>query len=298
MSEQVFVEATWGPKAVAKLDRIRRGGDSNEKGNRYETHFATYLFAKYKSEGMGGMVRISSQEYAWVDDLCVRIENEAKVNYQAKNSSGAAAAWDDEIEERFERQQTMDLGHHQAGQARQVLLVSCENRCSSNNRKIPGQMLSYASCEFFPFHDPAVHLLIGHSPVAEAFAEICGNRDFADMDVAFRALRSQWIDVPSGSPMLVDELIEKAKQETRPNVFKELDGPQPPDWLEEIIEPFADAAISAQSGGFVVRVRNTTVRLPGSIATKSKVEAIGELEVSGELQLIELLFRLSSESHL
>lgn len=46
-----------------------------------------------------------------MDDLCVEWRSlAAKVNYQAKNSSGAAADWSEAIEWRFGMQDAIDRG--------------------------------------------------------------------------------------------------------------------------------------------------------------------------------------------
>lgn len=274
---------------------MRRGGDNNDKGSRYEALYAAYLIAKYEAEGLGQETSISAQEEAWVDDLCVRAGDQRKINYQAKNSDGDAASWDAEMEERFGKQQVIDIDYHRVADAKQVLLVSCEDKCLKNQEKIPEEMTGFASCEFYPFVDQPTQILLSHDPTYQAVAGICEGPNLDDMSAAFVVIMGLWADQPSGSPIGVSDLINQAKRITKPNVFKEIAQPEPPQWLLDIIAPFPFASIKVQSGDFMVGIRGLSVRLPGSLAHEPAPDVQA---VSGELELVELLFRLSSHAQL
>jgi hypothetical protein len=101
-----FVHDSYGPEVAEKLRRIRTGGDNNQKGGLYEDFFAVArICAIAAHEEQLDQFEISSQELAFVDDLCIRDNSQKlKTNYQAKNSFGSAADWTDEIEERFRLQ--------------------------------------------------------------------------------------------------------------------------------------------------------------------------------------------------
>lgn len=80
--------------------------------------------------------RISCQEAAFVDDLCVRnVTTGHKVNYQAKNSDGSAANWDADMQNRFDMQAVIDEHHHKAATWEQVLVVSSEAKAAANDAK-------------------------------------------------------------------------------------------------------------------------------------------------------------------
>lgn len=291
-----FIEARWGEGDVTRIENVRKGGDNNDKGGRYEALFAAYLIAKHASEGRGHEVRVSAQELAWVDDVCIRVNDQQKINYQAKNSAGDASSWNQEMSERFAKQQTIDTSYHLFNQAEQVLLVSCKDKSLKNKDKIPESMIGFASCEFYPFVDPATHILFDHGPTIEVFSSLCGEPSLDDMQTAMKAIMAQWANQPAATPVRVSDLIEEAKKDARPNVFKELGGPEPPAWLREVINPFPSASIKVQSGDLIVSLKGLTVRLPGSLAEGGAPDHIGE--ISGEQELVELLFGLSSQAQL
>lgn len=292
---KAFVRETWGDEDAAQMANIRTGGNNNDKGSRYETQFAVYLVAKHAAEGRGSDARLSTQEFALVDDICVRIGSRQKINYQAKNSSGNAADWEPNLADRFAKQQVIDADYHGVDKAAQVLLVSSQDKQTKNMEKIPGEMASYAACEFYPFVDPATHVLFTHRPSNEAFAALCAEPSLDDMQTAMKAIMAEWANQPAATPVRVSDLIEAAKKDIRPSVFKELYGPEPPGWLCDIIAPFTSASIGVQSGDFVVMFKGLTVRLPGSLAEGGPPDVVTN-KVRGEQELVALLFELASRA--
>lgn len=293
---KAFIKEKWGDEDVTRIAAVKTGGDNNDKGGKYEAQFAVYLVAKHAAEGRGSNVRVSAQELAWVDDLCVRIGSQQKINYQAKNSFGNAADWGPDMAERFAKQQVIDADYHGVDKAAQILLVSSEDKHLKNIQKIPDNMAGYAACEFYPFTDPATHILFDHQPTIEAFAELCAEPNLDDMQAAMKAIMAEWANQPADTPVTVSELIKAAKKDIRPSVFKELDGPVPPKWLLDIVAPFTSASIRVQSGDFEVAFKGVSVRLPGSLAAGGPPDTVGK--VSGEQELVALLFRLSSHANL
>ncbi|CAO1669344.1 Restriction endonuclease [Halomonas sp. NYA30] len=291
-----FIEARWGKEDVTKIDHVRMGGDNNDKGSRYEALFAAFLIAKHETGGYGHEVSVSAQEEAWVDDICVRISDQRKINYQAKNSAGNAASWTPELSERFSKQQVIDTEYHDFNEAEQVLLVSCKSKFQKNMEKIPNDMTVFASCEFFPFVDPATHILFEHSPTIEAISDLCAEPNLDEMQTALLAIMAQWANQPAATPIGVSELLAEAKRHARPNVFKEVGGKEPPQWLLDITDRFPSASIKMQSGDFMVSLKGLTVRLPGSLALEKVPDEIRD--VCDEQELVELLFWLSSKANL
>lgn len=293
---KAFIKEKWGDEDVARIARVRTGGNNNDKGAKYEDRFAVYLIARHAAEGGGSDVRVSAQELAWVDDLCVRIGSQQKINYQAKHSSTNAADWGSDMAERFAKQQVIDVDYHGIDKATQILLVSSEDTHLKNIKKIPGNMAGYAACEFYPFADPATHILFDHGPTFNAFADLCAEPNLDDMQTAMKAIMAEWANRPAATPVAVSDLVEAAKRDARPSVFKELDGPEPPEWLYNIVAPFTSASIKVQSGGFVVTFQGLSVRLPGSLAGGAPPDVAEK--VNGEWELVELLFKLSSHANL
>lgn len=157
-------------------------------------------------------------------------------------------------------------------------------------------MADFASCEFYPFAEPATHILFYHQPTIQVFSGLCAEPSLDDMQTAMKAIMAQWANQPAATPIGVCDLIQAAKEEARPNVFKELDEPEKPGWLVDLIAPFPSASIKVQSGDFMVSIKGLTVRLPGALAEGDAPEYDGE--VGGEQELIALLFWLSSQAQL
>ncbi|GAB2788271.1 hypothetical protein GCM10027040_13090 [Halomonas shantousis] len=305
-----FVEDTWGAEDVRRIKNVRQGGDNNDKGGRYEASFAAYLIAKYESAGVGNQTLISAQEVAWVDDLCVRTADQRKINYQAKNSSGDSADWTADIQERFEKQKTIDESYHGAVSSRQVLLVSDEVKHSKNKEKIPDEMVDFATCEFYPYFERPTHALLEHDPTFDAVAALCEDPMLDNMEIALKSIMGQWANHPGAEPVLVGDLIADAKSEIKPNIFKTLDteatgsklglaaAMEPLEWLSELISPFPSASMKVQSSGFRVNVRTNageaSILLPQDIPTEGSLPS----KVGSEQELVALLFKLASQARL
>ena len=73
------------------LHNKNRGGNSGQKGNRYEDYFAVYKLAQLARDILqaGSSIRFSSQLLAFVDDLIIKHDSNLE-NYQLKNSSSVS----------------------------------------------------------------------------------------------------------------------------------------------------------------------------------------------------------------
>lgn len=293
-----FARGKWGDDAANQLARIQTGGNNNAKGNKYELTYLAFLLAKHGMEEDPTTTYLSSQEEGYVDDISIRINERRKINYQAKNSSGSVADWTESLAEKFAKQQQIDIEFHGFDNPEQVLLVSCDKKSEKNSKKIKESELDFASCQFYPYVESSLELLLTHDETRAVFERIC-NRDLLDVQsnaiaILFGVLQDQDIS----NPIALSTLLTKAKEISKPNIFNGLEenltGEVTLDWLKELIERFPSAKINVQSGGYLVTLGGMEVYLPDTLGAED-----GPSEpVDDELQLIELLFALSSKADL
>jgi hypothetical protein len=263
MTLGAYVEQQFGKDQAKKLANIRRGGDNNSKGTSFETYYAAAKVCEVAANqiDLDDFV-LSSQELAFVDDLCLRQQSTAhKENYQAKNSDGGAAAWDAEMECRFRMQMQIDTEFHNCQKSRQILLVSCPNMAAANDGKIPADLKANCFSEFFPYDPGATKLLYASPQLRENLKAICNTDNLAVLDVAFRCVVSAWSC--DDKVRSVGDVIGRAKADSRPNVFRESlpERPGIPDWLHRLCLAFHGLDPRVEFGNFKVSYNGFEVGL-------------------------------------
>ncbi len=284
MALDAFVRQHFGEQHATKLVNIRRGGDNNSKGSSFESYYAAAKVCEIaaKHEALDNYV-ISSQEMAFVDDLCVRssIENH-KVNFQAKNSSGAAANWDAEMEKRFRMQIEVDTHFHNASSNRQVLLVSCPEMQASNDEKIPADLKQHCFSEFFPYRAQSTQVIYASTFLRDNLKAIIKNPDdLQAIDTAFRVVISAWVS--DDKARSVGDILGQAKALCKPNLFRDEvpERPGMPSWLHELSMAFPKLEARVEFGTFKVSYNGFEVNL-GSSPDQPDPEVLQGLSSVGE----------------
>lgn len=258
MSAREFVRGAFGDDAADKLKRINTGGQNNQKGSTFESYYAVakicMLAANSSSLQEMDDYLLSSQEEAFVDDLCVRRNSTLhKTNYQAKNSAGAAADWDAEMQLRFERQQRIDLEHYQCHSSQQVLLVSCADKAAANDQKIPSHMKGFCASEYFPYSSSLYEILRQKPELRAALSSICTSDSLSVVDCAFRLVLGVWSE-GGERPRSVGDLIGQAKAMASPDIFAGhiVGRLGVPGWIREKCAAFPDCHARVEFGNFIV----------------------------------------------
>ncbi|MDI9776933.1 hypothetical protein QM325_04075 [Pseudomonas putida] len=274
---EAFVEARFGEKKAEKLGHIGTGGENNKKGSDFESSYAVHTVCS-----IGAAVtpaecenyRISCQEAAFVDDLCVRnVTTGHKVNYQAKNSDGSAANWDADMQNRFDMQAVIDEHHHKAATWEQVLVVSSEAKAAANDAKIPDGMRAYCRSEYFPYEHSSTALVMEHVPLRQALTTLCGSPNLSLMDAAFRLVLGQWCaDNRNGRTVL--DVLTKAKASSHPDIFGGFHPPEvqqmvaanddsdsPPRWLTDLLDRFQMGPVTVECTAFKVSYNGMEVKV-------------------------------------
>jgi len=282
MTVESYVKEKYGDDAAKNLKRIRTGGDNNQKGATFEIFYAvskTCSIAAHES-ALNDFI-ISAQEEAFVDDLCIRqISTSKKINYQAKNSSGAAANWNDALEKRFEWQREIDIEHHKFKSSHQVLLVSCAEKASNNSIRIPLSHIDYCSSEYFPYADNSVSTIRASSELRADLEKLCDSTDLSTIDSAFRLVLSAWMS--KDTPRSIEDIIGTAKHDAKPDIFADFieERPKIPGWLLEKCGAFQGMDVRVESGRFVVSYSGLDVSIGKSFPSPDK-EVLDNLLTEG-----------------
>lgn len=274
------------------LINMRRGGDNNKKGESFETYYAVAKVCDIAANNQQLLndFTISTQVMGFVDDLCVRqVSTSSKENYQAKNSSGAAASWNKELEKRFRMQIQIDREFYKCAKSRQILLVSCKSKASENAAKIPDDLKDNCVSEHFPYNPKATMVLYQSAELRKNLEKICDTNDLSKLDAAFRCVVAAWIC--SDGERSVNDIIGEAKRISKPNLFSNLIPEQPslPDWLHRVCMAFQDLRPRVESGKVLVSYNGFEVNLGESPIEPDPMTLEGFSEIS------EVLFFLMTE---
>jgi hypothetical protein len=258
-----FVKGRFDEASANKLKKIRTGGDSCSKGNSFEIYYAAAKVCEIvANESDYNDFTMSAQELAFVDDLCITVTSRRhKENYQAKNSSGSAASWDADMEDRFRKQKIIDIDFHKTATSHQFLLVSSKDKAVKNNKKIPSDLKDNCSSIYFPHHNKPTRVLYSSPELKEYLIKICQTDDLSVLDLAYRCVIAAWIY--DDAPRRVGDIIGRAKTDSRPNLFGSLVEPvlEIPEWLHTLCSTFQDLEARVVSGNLVVHCLGFEIHL-------------------------------------
>lgn len=290
-----FVEKNLGADLRKKLERIGTGGASNEKGSKYESFFAvakicSAVALSLKSSNFDNY-SVSTQEAAFVDDICFKVHDlMEKNNYQAKNSAGSPSSWTKDIENRCAYQKEIDLDYHGVKTSKNVLLVSSRSKCKNNIKKIPVSMRSFCFCEHFPYLESSLELILAHKPLRMDLETICAEIKLSTLDTAFKIIHSAWATHGSSEKRTVGDIVGEAKRISRPNIFHGLiPVRQVPDWLMEKCATFHGCYASVQSGIVYVRYNGLEISVtnaPEVLTAELETEFLAAKKVDTFFQLL------------
>ncbi|MDN3399630.1 hypothetical protein QL919_12925 [Psychrobacter sp. APC 3426] len=231
-----FVHSTYGQDASRKLQNIHQGGLNNEKGRDYENQFLLYktfeIANKYPHDCNNQI--IASQTIGFVDDLChIDYEENIKYNFQAKNSSGNAAKWTEDIADRFRKQRAIDTSLFKVNSTKNCLLVSDEARTLENKEKIPNDLKSKDACEYFKFH-PNIYELVHNTKLYHYVATLIENPSSNECDYAVTLINGS---LQAGKHTTISDIFRQAESNANPNPFIKFrtSTHKLPSWVQQIL---------------------------------------------------------------
>ncbi len=209
------VESLFGSKAVEYLQRKNTGGTSSSKGIKYEDIFAVYQLALLSRCVIecDKEIYLSSQCFAFVDDLVIDCKNEIALrHYQLKNSS--SVTWGEgekSICDDFDKQ--YQLNKLISRESELLLVLSSEELKEKLSKEIPVNIQNYSKVIYF-YYDDSLLKIIGKEPDFKRSIEyLCAFDNPAPdkLECVASVLLGAWIS-SNKSTALVMDILRKAQQ--------------------------------------------------------------------------------------
>lgn len=262
-----FVKMHFGDSSAQYLRNIRMGGNNNRKGCEYETSYAVFKICDIAANELNlDDFIVSYQQDAFVDDICVQqISNSSRINYQAKNSNGTAADWNDDIKNRFLCQQKIDMEFHGSNYSSQILLVSCPIKQKKNQDKIPLDMRNFCFSEYFPYNESVIRLVQSCSVLKANLEKLCNSRELWVLDSAYRLVLSCYLG--NSAQVNVSDIMVSARALARPNIFADLSTADSviPVWLMNKCSKFDDIDLRTEFSRIIVCYNGFELSLNASL---------------------------------
>ncbi|MEB3230816.1 MAG: hypothetical protein VKJ64_07395 [Leptolyngbyaceae bacterium] len=208
--QQQFDAAT-----LAYLQNKTRGGDSGQKGTRYEDYFAVYKLTQLAQAILetGLTAAFRSQILAFVDDLIIDIDAEPLQHYQLKNSPTVSwNAGDRPIQADFDKQQ--QLNQAQLNRESDLSLVVSDANCAKRlQNTMPGAIAPFSRVQYFPKPSPLLAWLeqVPEWKQAIVYLSAFDNPEPDKMEYVVKALMGAWITCKTASAL---ELLTIAQQQS------------------------------------------------------------------------------------
>lgn len=233
-----YVSTNFGEKDGQKLRNIHQGGLNNSKGRDYENYFQLYKAFEIAAEDHGNFDEqlLGMQVIGFVDDIChIDGDRLIKYNYQAKNSSGTAADWTDDISDRFRKQRAIDSHCFKVSQTKNCLLVSSKNKAVENAKKIPDDLKGTDTCQHFAYHQTLVELVYS-TVLATHIKKLINNNNTSNIDYAAKLILGV---LQANQYQSIADIFSQAQADAHPNPFvkfrPDVKNVNMPSWIQQIL---------------------------------------------------------------
>lgn len=214
------IESLFGTDSVERIDARHKGGESGQKGTRFEDYFATHLLASRLGEAYGqkgfrdhNEITFHSQAYAFVDDLVVELKGKGLVeHYQLKNASSVSwGSGEDSIGVDFASQG--ELCSKKGLKGRLFLVVSSKSQRRKLDEKRKAKNINCEKVLYFPYAIPN-NLLLTYKPFRHALVKISPfhKKDAENDKLSALAtfLLGTWVAAPN--KLALEELAKKLEE--------------------------------------------------------------------------------------
>lgn len=245
-NEQVidFVHKKFGQASSANLKNIHKGGNNNQKGRDYENQFLlykTFEIANKYTHSCANQI-IESQVIGFVDDIChIDYEVNIKYNFQAKNSSGDAARWTENVSDRFRKQRSIDASIFKINTTANCLLVSSETYALENQEKIPNDLKDNDTCKYFEFHSN-IYDLVHNTELHQYIANLIEYPSSSECDYAASLINGV---LQAGKHNIVKDIFKQAESDANPNPFIKFrtHTAKLPSWVQQILTKYSHCVV-------------------------------------------------------
>lgn len=192
------IEALFGKDVLAYYKNKQTGGNSNQKGSRYEDFFSVMqlaeLFYTLCTEAQHDS-EIQAQASALVDDLLIfdKLKN-IKHHFQLKNTS--SIKWGDgnkSIGDDFYKQKLLndDAGIENT---RTTLVCSNQDKVNELTALMPIEIIAFSTVVFFPNVETVNQLLFEHKEFKNRLKTICFSDESDKLEALATIILGHWCD--------------------------------------------------------------------------------------------------------
>lgn len=214
-----------GEEAAKRLTRKITGGQSGQKGIRYESFFGAHRVARLirKLVEHHQDAAVEWQSDGFIDDFVVRRDYADSFKaYQLKNSP--TVTWDDEIEGDFRHQHAVASAEGYSD-IRLRLVCSDSARAAELANNVPGHLAPFARAFHFPWNPALLRLVMDNTWLAEDFGYLSRHLNpsaFQTSQVVAVMMGAWDTTAPSAT---VSEVMAKART-TSPTLIRPLQSDQ------------------------------------------------------------------------
>ncbi len=250
--EQVVTQL-FGSRALQYLQNKRRGGDSNDKGNAYELHYAVYELTKLATEFFENAVnaKIESQTLTFVDDLVVTwgsdTAKEKKSHSQLKNTQGLKWGSLEEVGSlAFDFLSQKRLNDSLKIETKGLVLVTSQSEVARDLKaNMPTDIKSFS--QVLDFSPDTVSQALEYTEHRENLKMICPFDEIDKLEAVHATIMGAWISM--GKSCFVSDLIAKARTSNPCYIRPEDDGILDPK-CEQLLNAIPKFEFSIEGGFF------------------------------------------------
>ena len=199
MTHTKQVENLFGSDVEKYFTNKQIGGNSNQKGSRYEDFFSVMqlaqLFQLLTNDDDKDDIKIYAQAEAFVDDLLIKFQkHNTQHHFQLKTSS--AVRWGTglkSISDDFYKQKVLndDSG---IDITRTVLVCSDKETADRLQKSVPQNIADFADTLFFPEADTINHLILIDDEFKTLIGRICFSNDIDKLEALAMLILGHWVN--------------------------------------------------------------------------------------------------------
>jgi len=199
MTHRKQVKDLFGPDVEKYFINKQTGGNSNQKGSRYEDFFSVMqlaqLFQLLTNDDDKDDIEIYAQAEAFVDDLLIRFQkHNIQHHFQLKTSP--TVSWGNDlksISDDFYKQKILNdnLG---IDITRTVLVCSNKEKAVRLQKRVPQNIADFADIIFFPEADTINHLILIDDEFKTLIGRICFSNDIDKLEALAMLILGHWVN--------------------------------------------------------------------------------------------------------
>jgi len=199
MTINKHVENLFGSEAEKYFTNKQTGGNSNQKGSRYEDFFSVMqlaqLFQLLTNDDDKYDIEIFAQAEAFVDDLLIKYrKHNTQHHFQLKTT--VTVSWGKylkSISDDFYKQKLLNdaVG---IDRTHTVLVCSSEENVTRLQQSMPNNIADFTDIIFFPEAETINHLLLIHEEFKILIGHICFSNDIDKLEALAKIILAHWVD--------------------------------------------------------------------------------------------------------